>query len=154
MPLFSYLLPAQRLTVRGPKRLPTGQPYWANCEKKLSTHAPPQVPCKPRRALPCNLCALELSSHAGEIQTLPLNLTIKNFFKWMNASEWYWLIKLYGSQECNSVIHHLYITLCVHYPKPSLLPSPFNPVPSPTSPRPPFPLVITTLLSLYEITNL
>ena len=50
---------------------------------------------------------------------------------------WHWLIKWYRFQEYNSIIHHLYIELCVHLLKSSLLPSPFIlPFPSSTSPQP------------------
>ena len=53
----------------------------------------------------------------------------------------------------NSMIPNLYIVLCVHHPKSSLLPSPFiPPLPSPinTSSHPAHPslLVITMLLSV------
>ena len=51
-----------------------------------------------------------------------------------------------------SIIHHLYFVLCVHHPKSCLFPSPFIlPLPSPTSPCPPFPLVKTILLSVSEV---
>ena len=37
-----------------------------------------------------------------------------------------WLIKSHRFQARNSIIHHLYIVLCVRHPKSSLLPSPFT----------------------------
>ena len=37
--------------------------------------------------------------------------------------------KRYRFQEYKSIIHHMYILLCVHYAKPSLLPSPLIPHP-------------------------
>ena len=40
----------------------------------------------------------------------------------LNILGWYWLTKLYRFQLYSSVIHHLYIVLCVHHPKSSLLP--------------------------------
>ena len=49
---------------------------------------------------------------------------------------WTQQIKLNRFQACNSMIPHLYIVLCVHHPKSSLLPSPFTPIPSFTSPIP------------------
>ena len=55
---------------------------------------------------------------------------------------WFCLCVLYSSlfQGCNSTIHQLYILLCVHHAKPSLLLSPFiPPIPSSTSLHPPFP---------------
>ena len=43
---------------------------------------------------------------------------------------------MYRFQVYNSAIHHLYIALCAHHPKPSLLPSPFiAPLPSSTCPH-------------------
>ena len=45
----------------------------------------------------------------------------------LNLLLWHWLIKLYRFQVYNSIIHYLYIVLCVHYPKSSLLPSLFIP---------------------------
>ena len=38
------------------------------------------------------------------------------FFK-LNLLGWHWLIKLYRFQVYNSIIHHLYIVLCVHPPQ-------------------------------------
>ena len=56
--------------------------------------------------------------------------------------------KLYRFQVYNSIIHHLYIVLCAHHPKSSLLPSPGIPFrPPSTSLQSPFRLVITILLS-------
>ena len=61
----------------------------------------------------------------------------------------FWTDLIYRFQVYNSIIHHLYIILCVHYPKSSLLPSPFIPLlPSPTCPQPCFPLVINILLCI------
>ena len=53
----------------------------------------------------------------------------------LNLLGWHWLIKLYRFQVDNSTIHHVYIVLCVHHPKSSLLPSPFN-LPLPLLPPP------------------
>ena len=50
------------------------------------------------------------------------------------------LNKIYRFQVYNSIIHHLYIEMCVHHPKSSLFPSPYS-----MSPHSPFPLVITML---------
>ena len=62
---------------------------------------------------------------------------------------WHWLIKLYRFWVYNFIIHHLFIVLCVHHSKSSLLPSPFIlSLPSSTSPHTPFHLVITQLLSV------
>ena len=67
----------------------------------------------------------------------------------LNLLGWHWLIKVYKFQVYSSIIHHQYTVLCVHHPKLGLLPSPFIPhfilfcfLP------PPFPLVITILLSV------
>ena len=46
---------------------------------------------------------------------------------WKILLGWHWLIKLYRFQVYNSITHHLYIVLCIHHPKSSLLPSPFIP---------------------------
>ena len=46
----------------------------------------------------------------------------------MNLLGWHWLINLHRFQVCNSIIRHLYIVLCAHHPKSSLLPSPFIPL--------------------------
>ena len=62
--------------------------------------------------------------------------------------EWHWLIRLYRFQVQNFITHHLYVVLCVHHPRSSLLPSPFillYPLPPPP---PPSPLVIAILLSV------
>ena len=65
---------------------------------------------------------------------------------------WHWLIKLHRFQLYNSITHHLYIVLCVHLPKSSLLLSPFSSSllssTSPITPHPSFPLVITILFSV------
>ena len=59
-------------------------------------------------------------------------------------------MKLHRFQVYNSITHYLYIVLCVHHPKSSLLPSPFiTPLPSSTSSHTPFPLVINMLLCQY-----
>ena len=51
----------------------------------------------------------------------------------------------------NFITHHLYIVLCVHLLKSSLLPSLLIlPIPSPTFPSPPASLVINMLFSVYE----
>ena len=55
----------------------------------------------------------------------------------LNLLRWHWLIKLYRFHLYNSIIHHLYIVLCVHHPNSSLLPSPFiPPLPSYTCSHP------------------
>ena len=53
--------------------------------------------------------------------------------------EWHWLIILGRSQGYDSTIHHLYIVLCAHHPKSSLLPSPFTLLYPPLHPPTPFP---------------
>ena len=53
-----------------------------------------------------------------------LFLLFLSYFK--KIFEWHWLIKLYRFQVYNSIIHHMYIAVCVH-PRSSLLPSPFIP---------------------------
>ena len=58
----------------------------------------------------------------------------------------FWTDLIYRFQVYNSIIHHMYIVLCAHDPKSSLLPSLFlMPLPSYFR-HPPFPLVITILL--------
>ena len=70
------------------------------------------------------------------------------FFTLLNLLGWYWLIKLYRFQVCNATIRHLYIVLCVHHPRSSLLSSPLLPyTPSTFSPLP-FPPVIPILISV------
>ena len=62
-----------------------------------------------------------------------------NFFPevLLNLSVWHWLIKWYRFQVYNYIIHHLYVVLCVHCPKLSLLPPPYiDLLPSSTSPYP------------------
>ena len=57
----------------------------------------------------------------------------------LNLLEWHWLIKLYKFQVYNSIVHHLYIALCVHHTKSSPLPSlspRIRPWPSSVSPTP------------------
>ena len=73
---------------------------------------------------------------------------------------WHWFSKPYRFQVYNSIKHHLYTELCTHHPKQSLFLSlfPTHPtLPHPTPPllclpspslHPPFPLAITTLLSV------
>ena len=62
---------------------------------------------------------------------------------------WHWLIKLYRFQGYISITRYLYVVLCVHHPKSSLLSSPPIPsLPSSPFPHPPFSLVITTLFSV------
>lgn len=56
------------------------------------------------------------------------------------------LIKLYRFQVHNSIKHHLHTTSCAHGPKQSLF---LPPVP-PRAPPSPFPLAITTLLSMSK----
>ena len=56
----------------------------------------------------------------------------------LNLLWWHRLIKLYRFEVDNSIVHHLYIVLCVHHPKSSHLSSPFTP-PLPSS-VPSFPL--------------
>ena len=66
----------------------------------------------------------------------------------LNLLGCHWLIKLYRFQVYDSIIHHLYIVLCVHHPKLNFLPSPFiSAIPFSASP-PPLPLVITILLPM------
>ena len=48
----------------------------------------------------------------------------------------HWLTQLYKFRGHHSSAHHLHTVLCVHRPKSSLLPSPFIPQPSSTSPPP------------------
>ena len=79
-------------------------------------------------------CLLFLVSHCASLKNILWNLL-----------GLHWLIQLYRFQVHNSLIHHLYIVLCVHHPKVSLLPLAFIP-PLPYSTCPPFPLVITILL--------
>ena len=59
----------------------------------------------------------------------------------LNLLGWHWLMTFCWFQVYDSIIHHLYIVLCVHCPKSSLLPSPFIPtLASFISPQPPSPL--------------
>ena len=76
--------------------------------------------------------------------------TLNDFiFLFLNLLGLHWLIQLCRFQVYNSIIHHLYIILCVYHPKSqvsfhhhlSLL---YRLLPPPT----PFPLVITMLLSV------
>ena len=64
----------------------------------------------------------------------------------LNLLRWHWLIKLYRCQVYNSLIRHVYIVLCVHHPKSSLLPSHLSLLYPLLPPPPPSPLVITMLL--------
>ena len=45
----------------------------------------------------------------------------------MNLLGWHWLIKLHRFQVYSSIMDHLYIVLCAHHPKSSVLPPPFIP---------------------------
>ena len=61
----------------------------------------------------------------------------------LNLLGLHWLIKFYRFQVYNSIIQYLYIVLCVHHLKLSLLSSPFiSLLPSSTSSHPPFLLII------------
>ena len=96
-----------------------------------------------------------------------VTLLFKKIWTWLR---WHWLIKLYRQQMYNSIICHLYIVLFVYHSKsnntrdisciwvvclplkvkfPAITIIP--PLPSSTSPHPPFPLIITALLSVYEL---
>ena len=46
-----------------------------------------------------------------------------SFFFLLNLLGWHWLIKLHRFQVYNSIIHHLYVALCVYHPKSNLLSS-------------------------------
>ena len=61
----------------------------------------------------------------------------KYFFFQLNLLRWHRLIKLYRFQVYDSTTHHLYMVLCVHHPKSSLLPSPFVPLYCLIPPPPP-----------------
>ena len=63
--------------------------------------------------------------------------------------EIHWLIKLHRFQVYNSIMYHLYIVLCVHHHKSSLL-SPFIPFTLFHLPHLSLPLVITILLSMPD----
>ena len=52
------------------------------------------------------------------------------------------LIKIYRFQVYNSIIHDLYIVLCVHHPKSPSIPN-YPPTPSSISPQLPYPVLIT-----------
>ena len=52
----------------------------------------------------------------------------------LNLLRWHWLVTLYRFQVYNSIMH-LYIALCIHHPKSSLLLSLFIPLLSSTSPH-------------------
>lgn len=91
------------------------------------------------------LCAARKSKQGGE------HITHPDFFFEIKLIEWHWWIKLNRSQVYHSILHHLYICIvCVHtqsqisfhYHTLYLL-YPFIPLP-----HPPFPLVITILLSV------
>ena len=61
-----------------------------------------------------------------------------SFKKCIGFVRWYWLIKLYRFQVCNSTIHLLYLVLCVHHPKSPYPPAPLLTPPSlPSSSSPP-----------------
>ena len=90
-----------------------------------------------------NLCQ---SIGEGHVWWNHLVWVSRSFFK-LGLLGWRWLIKLYRFPMYNSIIHHLYIVLCVCHPKSSVLLSTVIPsLPSSTSPHPPFPWVITILL--------
>ena len=65
----------------------------------------------------------------------------------LNLLGWHWLIKLHRSQAYNSIIHHLYIILCIHHPEARLFLSPFIP-PLSFFTSLLFPLVIIILFSV------
>ena len=60
------------------------------------------------------------SSSEGGLWRLTLCL---KFFK-LTLLGWHWVTKLYRFSVYSSVVHHLYIALCVYHPKSNLLPSP------------------------------
>lgn len=81
-------------------------------------------------------------------QYLVIFSNILNFS--LNLLGSHWLIKVIQSSgaQFNTAIHHLYITFCVHHPKPDLHHHHLcHPVPSSACPTP-FPLAITILLSV------
>ena len=82
---------------------------------RVSQHEVSQEHCYPARAL---LLSLNLSGFF-------LCSFIYFYLIFIELMGWHWLIKLYRFQVYDSVTHHLYIVLCVHHPKPSLLPTPF-----------------------------
>ena len=93
----------------------------------------PMTACKLCHTLPKKRPCMTL--RASRLQTLPWSwvLSLK-----LNLLWWHRLIKLYRFEVDNSIVHHLYIVLCVHHPKSSHLSSPFtHPLPSS---MPPFPL--------------
>ena len=63
---------------------------------------------------------------------------------------WHWLIKLYRFQVYNSMIHHLYILLCVHHSKSFPSTTVYPPLPISNS-LPPSPLVITMVLEKLHL---
>ena len=60
--------------------------------------------------------------HSNQLSNLDM---AKLSFIEMNLLGWHWIIKLYKFQVYNSIIHHLYVALCVYHPKSSLLSLPF-----------------------------
>ena len=65
----------------------------------------------------------------GHVKGLDLYLFLFKLKKnLLNLLGWHWFIKLYRFQVHHSVVHHLFIVLCVHHPTSSLLPSPFIPL--------------------------
>ena len=70
-----------------------------------------------------------LFQHSSSMYIFKCKYKVFLFFVefFLNLLGWHWLIKLYRFQGYNPIIHHVYIVLCVHHPKSSLLPSPFVP---------------------------
>lgn len=89
---------------------------------------------------------------------LPFNFAYDVFFYMefldlflLNLLGCHWLIIIYKFQVCIFIIQHLYILLCAHHPESSLLPLPCICPFTLFIPPPPFPLVITILLSVRFI---
>ena len=55
------------------------------------------------------------------LEALEFAFFVLFIFYLLNLFGWHWLIKLYRFQVYNSKIHHVYIVLCAHHPKSSLL---------------------------------
>ena len=69
--------------------------------------------------------SLKINGTSGEQSSTKLKIQTfwKSFKKtfYMNLLGWHRLIKLYRFQVYGFITHHLYIVLCVHHPKASLL---------------------------------